>query len=192
MNRLALLWRRMVTAHYLAPVNRQLAAEVPDRATVFDLGCAEGSLLLTLAPRIDSGLGVDLSDAMITAAAGRAEHAGYHNLTFADGDVSEMLRMLPVQPAVTIVSLLLHELPRQEAQLLLQRLGQISDKLLIADLTAPPSPIARLLLGLGRVDGDYFSQGGVPALLQAAGIPIEREMSTSHPALRIWVAGKGK
>ncbi len=192
MTRLALLWRRWVSARYLAPINRQLAAEVPDGATVFDLGCADGELLLRLAPRIDSGLGIDLSDALITAAADRADRAGYHNLTFADGDVSEMLRMLPVQPTVSVVSLLLHELPRQEAQLLLQRLGQISDKLLIADLAEPPSALTRLLLSLGWLDEDYFEQGGVRSLLHAAGIPIEKEISTAHPALRIWVAGKGK
>jgi ubiquinone/menaquinone biosynthesis C-methylase UbiE len=192
MRRLKVWWRRWVTARYLAPLNRQLAAEVPAGATVFDLGCAEGDLLLALAPRIDSGLGVDLSDALITEAAARADRAGHHNLTFADGEVSEMLRMLPVQPALTLVSLLLHELPRQDAQLLLQRLGRISDRLLIADLLEPPSLLQRLLLGLGEVQSDYFHHGGVPALLQMAGIPIEKEIETGLPGVHIWVAGKGE
>lgn len=192
MNPLGQLRRRWLTVPYFAPVNRQLASEVPDGATVFDLGCADGNVLLALAPRIASGLGIDLDEAMITTAAANADRAGYHNLTFADGDVSEMLRMLPVKPTVTVVSLLLHELPRLDALILLQRLGQMSDRLLIVDLVEPPPLMTRLMLGLGRAEPAYFSLGGTPALLQAAGIAIEREMNTALPHLRIWLAAKSK
>lgn len=185
------LWRRWVTSRYYAAVNRQLAAEVPDGATVFDLGCADGSLLLSLAPRISSGLGIDQNESMITVAAEQAEHAGHHNLTFADGDVSEMLRMLPVQPTHSIVSLLLHELPRQEAQLLLRRLGQISERLLIADLVEAPPLSAQLPLGLGTVESEFFDHGGIPSLLHTTGLSVVKEMKTPLPFLRVWVV-KGK
>jgi len=58
--------------------------------------------------------------------------------------------------------LLLHELPRQEAQLLLQRLGQISDKLLIELVPKTPNPLpeqAPILQGVEAIREQMVSLG---------------------------------
>jgi len=60
---------------------RWLSARIPERGVrLLDLGCGNGSLLLQLAPRLSTGVGVDLSPRMLEKA--RARTAAFPQLSF--------------------------------------------------------------------------------------------------------------
>jgi SAM-dependent methyltransferase len=68
----------------------QIMAMLPDRRfrSTLDLGCGLGLLSQHLAGRSDAVLGVDVADAALDHARGRA--AGIDNLTFAQGDLLDL------------------------------------------------------------------------------------------------------
>ncbi len=176
-----------------AALRQQLAQKVPAGATVFDLGCGDGTLLLEVAERIDSGIGIDHHPLRIKAAAEVAERCGYRHLTYVCGDVSETVDTLPVQPSITIAALLFHELPRPQAVALLKRLTQISDEVLIADFEPPRQPWQALAANLrALLDGNlgpwraYVRGGGMPGLLAEAGLAPQITLTTAEPAISIW------
>jgi SAM-dependent methyltransferase len=75
---------------YGAPAMDALDVQPGER--VLDIGCGPGTTALQLAQRVGSGgtvVGVDISDAMVAAAARRAERAGVTNVTFRAVDVQD-------------------------------------------------------------------------------------------------------
>lgn len=57
-------------------------AQMPEDATLLEVGCGTGSLALRLAPEAGRIHGVDVSDTMVDIARGKAEAAGAENVTF--------------------------------------------------------------------------------------------------------------
>ena len=76
-DRLLLYKLALVTRHYRG-------------GPVLDLCCATGQCLLTLAPSIDSGIGLDFSRRFVEAASKRAADLGLRNLAFIQGSATAM------------------------------------------------------------------------------------------------------
>lgn len=90
------------------------------RGAVLDLCCATGQCLLTLAPSIDRGFGLDFSHRYIKAAANYGTNMGIRNLAFVQGDAmaipfksgqfemlycfSSLYAMPQVQPVITEIA----------------------------------------------------------------------------------------
>jgi SAM-dependent methyltransferase len=182
----AVWFRRHLTDRANAPLRRRLAALIADGERVLEVGCANGRLLLELAPRISRGLGIDLDPALI-AEARREAVAGSHPLEFVVADAADLGRLRDFAPSTLVAALTLHEMPPATARDLLAAAAAGGSRLLIADLIEPEARLARVLVHLDeRLAGhhdrylDYLAGGGVPGLLRAAGLDGWRE----HPGGR--------
>lgn len=144
----ASLWiRNHLTDRANAGLRRQVAALIPDGARVVEVGCANGRLLLDIAPRIERGFGIHLDARMIAYAERVAAQRGHRHLRFAAGDARHLRELLPFEPTVAVAFLILHQMARDDAVELLCQLAAV-DAVLIADLVTPGSFLGRASLQL--------------------------------------------
>ncbi|WP_170126396.1 class I SAM-dependent methyltransferase [Acuticoccus yangtzensis] len=68
---------------------------------VVDIGCGAGDLALTLAPRVASVTGVDLSVPLLTRARARADAAGLSNAAFIEADAQSHAFASPIDAVVS-------------------------------------------------------------------------------------------
>jgi SAM-dependent methyltransferase len=190
---LSLWMRNNLTDRANAPLRRQLAALVPNGAQVVDVGCANGRFLLELAPRIEYGLGIDLDAPLIAYARQAAATAGHTHLHFAVADARRLTATLTLKPTVAVACLCLHEMETETAVLVLQQLAPVTGHLLIADFVEPEARFHRAFLHVDEWLAGHYGRylayrdnGGMPALLAAAGLTICQEWDSKLPAVRIW------
>jgi ubiquinone/menaquinone biosynthesis C-methylase UbiE len=160
----------------LRPLRPRIAALLGDRRpyTVLDVACATGALARWLARRGFRVVGVDLSPAMIQAAARRAPSVPF---------VCSSALALPFPDAAfdaVVLSLALHEHPEAERQAMAReavRVVRPAGRLVIADFCEPQRPRGhvpwQVIRAIERVAGpehragfvDYVAQGSLRGLL---------------------------
>jgi ubiquinone/menaquinone biosynthesis C-methylase UbiE len=164
---------------------------------VLDVGCGTGTGLDLYAEEGCHVVGVDVSDAMLDRAgmrlAGRAElhRTDGERLPFGDGRFD-----------LVTTSMVLHEVPapaRPAFVVEMARVARPGGRLLIidfrfADLRGWKGPAFRGVSGLvERLSGHYSgyrsfkAAGGVPGVLQAAGLEVEREKIMAGGNVAIYV-----
>src|SRR4051812_11879024 len=63
-----------------------IAALLGPEATLLEIGCGNGRLLIALADRLRAGIGIDLARSRVAFARAWAQDAGQRHLTFIAGD----------------------------------------------------------------------------------------------------------
>ncbi len=100
--------------NYIWPDLKPFLEDVPEKASVLDLGCGNGRLLLGLPPKIDY-LGIDQSDSLLEKA--KELHPGYK---FLEGDITDksIWEKLPHYDYIFCVAII-HHLPSYHQHLFL-------------------------------------------------------------------------
>lgn len=188
------LWfRNNITDRANAPLRRQIAEMIPEGSSVLEIGCANGRLLAELSDKISQGMGVDRdSEAIFWAQSKYGQYNG-RKIQFICSDAADLATHLNFKPDVGIAALCLHEMPRNHAASLLKKLSGLTSVLLLADLFESASLIPKaalhadeMIAGHYRRFLDYKRHGGMPGLLNAAGINSWQTLDTFNPSIRIW------
>lgn len=185
-----------------AGVRRVALSVVPPQPTwrVLDVGCGTGT---GMAPYVEAGCavaGVDVSPAMLNRARARLGDAAELHLTdggglpFADGRFD-----------LVTTSMVLHEVPEEARPGLLDEMARVAradGRLLLIDfrfgsLRGWKGPLFRMLSAVIERFSGHYSQfrsfkrsGGVPGVVSAAGLAIEREKIVAGGNVAIYVVGK--
>lgn len=167
--------------------------------TVLDIGCGTGTALAEYTEAGCTVMGVDASPAMIAQA--RTRLGGDADLRLVDGP------RLPVDDAavdLVLVSLVLHSVPRAEAVGILREVARVlvpEGRALVVDFGTSGLRFPRGWLGRGvtvvaeLAAGprhaahalDYLRRGGLPALVEEAGLACVATRPTAGGAITIAV-----
>ena len=190
----SLLIRDLLTDRVNRPIRNQLLAHVPNGATLLEIGCANGRLLIEAAPRLRHGVGIDLERRMLVAAEERARHANSSNVRFVCADAGRLAELELGRFDIAIASLCLHAMDAANADMVLRALGQCVATLLLVDFGYPPTITTRIamhcdemLAGHYRRFLDYYTTGGLPTRISAAGLSIRSEEAMQARYLRLWI-----
>lgn len=152
--------------------------------TIVDLGCGTGATLARLAPHAASLIGIDNSQEMLAAAAGRL--GPLDNVTLLPGDLSQ-LPLADASADVALMVLSLSYLPDPAAALAeARRVLRPGGRLLVVDVLAHDRDDFRRLTGQTRLG---YEPAAVAAQLNAAGFtpgrptPLPPEPSAKGPSL---------
>lgn len=151
--------------------------------TMCDVGCGVGSLAIPLATRGATVSASDISAAMATEAARRAEAAGVsERASFATSDLESVTGRYDT---VSCIDVLIHY-PSDKMADMVSHLGSIADKRILISF-APKTPVLSVLKKVGslfpgpsKATRAYLhTEEDVRAALKAAGFEIKRQHLTS-------------
>ncbi len=178
---------------YLAPIREQITELVPDGKSVIEYGCGSGNQLLRLSKKISKGVGIDVDQGLIKFATQSAANLAVSNINFIHQDLKESLNT-PAFFDVSMTSLVLHVLPPQLADRLVQHMTSSSELVLICAFCKPTSRKDALLLWLDqRFSGhfrqfqDYMQKGYAEGIFNRNNVEVSRCIDTFDPVIKIYV-----
>lgn len=182
----------------LAPIRKQMIDLVEPNAKVIELGCGKGDLLFTLAPKIQSGLGIDKSKTFIDAALQQKEKRNLSHIDFLCEELGDHFAPSETYD-FSIASLFFHVIPTADAVYLLNTMKELSDTILICGFSQPDTLDQKSLLWLDqRFSGHYRNfrayqkhgyMQGILAETQCSNIV---EYQTSIPIIKIYKINTAK
>jgi SAM-dependent methyltransferase len=178
----------------LAGVHGFVTDHLPDGDRVLDACCGTGGLSRKMAASGRDVLGVDLSPRNIAFAQSRGGSGG---LSFSVNDVSQLDAHDDEAFDVATVVLALHEMPHACREPVLRELGRVARRVMVVDFNAPMpwnaagvrNRAMELAAGSEHFNAfrDYSRRGGLPALIEAAGLQLESERLIDSGTLRVQV-----
>lgn len=178
---------------FLAPLRREMATLPAKGNTVLEAGCRSGDWLFRIAPKIQRGLGIDLNPLHIRHAHRRLQQDHFRHVDFLLQDPAEMRADLTPQFDFAAMTLCLHPLPRAQAVESLQRIHAVSRRLVVAELAPANTRRARVrhhcdafLSGSYPAYRAYLAGGGLPGLVQEAGLRIAAERPSAVDGIRLY------
>ncbi|CAM2011469.1 class I SAM-dependent methyltransferase [Acanthopleuribacter pedis] len=182
-----------ITDHLLTPIRHHLTAMIEPGTTVLEAGCRSGDLLFRAAPKIHRGLGLDLNPAMIREAHRRRASCALRHVDFVHQDPAEMRAHLTPRFDFAAVTLCLHSMAYDQAVESLQRMFQVADRLVVAELDQPQTRRATWRMEIDEWTAGHYSQfrtfrrkGWFPAMVETAGLHILRSHKTEVDGIRIF------
>ncbi|NVM76229.1 ubiquinone/menaquinone biosynthesis C-methylase UbiE [Duganella sp. SG902] len=158
---------------------REIAADLPRRPVVLDLGCGAGHASFAVAPVAESVTAFDLAPEMLAVVAGAARERGLDNISTQQGNVAS-LPFIDASFCMVVTRFSAHHWLDVPAALReVRRVLKPKGVLVIIDITAPESPLhdttlqAVELLRDGSHVRDYRPSEWL-RMLNEAGFPAER------------------
>ncbi len=174
----------------LAPLRNKLISLFSEGDMVIDIGCGSGDLLFKSADKIQSGYGVDLDKAMIEYAVKKRQLESVSNLKFECLDAAEIKAK---RYDIATCTLCLHELDEDRACSILQRMKEVSNRILVADYCRPISILAKISIELDEmISGHYYrfrryrKIGGVPEYARRCDLAIIHALDSGIDGVTIW------
>lgn len=174
-----------------------VANHLPEGRRVLDAGCGTGALSLRLAREGRRVVGIDRSPRQIRWAQQQAARAGLGppRVRFEVGDVTA-LDVPPEGPFdAAVLVLALHEMPSAIRLSVLTTLTRIARRLMVVDHAVPMpwnlpglgNRVAEVAAGPGHFGAflDYSRRGGLPALVETAGLRVEGDRRINGGSLHV-------
>lgn len=189
------IWiRTQITNRIFTNLRSQISEFIPSNSNVVDVGCSTGQFLIEIADRIESGVGIDHNEKMISFAVKKSNKDKVKNLQFLTTDAIDAIDNIHYKSTVTICSLCLHEMTDTKAIEILNKYFSISKKIIIVDLCEPKSFLLKKLLHLDEwISGHYnrfalyLKNHGIPGLINQSNIKIYEVKQTNTPSIKIWI-----
>ena len=116
-----------------------ICTQVPEGTSVLDVGCGTGHQLSRLAPKINAGFGVDLSDRMIAFANNQKKKKRIDHLSFDLASAVDLSRFRDNEFDLATMTLVLHEMETDLRIPALKEMVRVSKRQIIADYAVSPS-----------------------------------------------------
>jgi demethylmenaquinone methyltransferase/2-methoxy-6-polyprenyl-1,4-benzoquinol methylase len=175
---------------------------IEDGKTVIDVGCGTGGFVLKIAPRCRYVLGVDVSEKQVVMAQKRKEKSALQNVDFRHVNAAALDKSLQEKFDYATLSMMIHEIPREERLQILQEVKSVAEKIIILDYNTPQpfnfwgAAIRTIEFFAGREHyrnfKDFVRRGGLPVLLNETGLRIQKEKINRAKVFRIVVAEPGE
>ncbi len=180
------------------PLRDRVLGFIEPGSAAIDLGCGSGGFTLKLAGHCREVVGVDVSGKMIAAARKRLAKSGLGNVSFLHLHAGGLSEALPRRFDYAVLSLMLHETPPAERLQILGEARRAAGRIVILDYQTP-QPRSAWGAGVGIVEflagrehyrnfRDFVRRGGLPALLQEAGLRIIQEKINRTGVFRLVLA----
>jgi len=178
---------------YLSPIRQQIIDLIAADTRVLEVGSGTGDLLIKLSPKINHGVGLDISAALTEYAQYKSQENQISNLNFQTIDVTT--DPMPDQHFdYAVASLVLHILPWNLAEELLIKLVQHSDHLILAGFCKPQGLKDRFLLWLDQRFNKHYpnfkqhlNKGGIDQLLKQIGYSDFQKLDTFDASIKLYV-----
>ncbi|MCV9387026.1 class I SAM-dependent methyltransferase [Reichenbachiella ulvae] len=178
---------------YLSPIRNQIVELIKPNSTVVEYGCGNGDLLFKLSGKIQQGIGIDLSEPLISYAIQRMNSESIDNLDFKIADVLKAPQT-DIKTDYSISSLLLHILPWKESKKLLKHQISHADTAIVCGFSKPKNWKQKILLWLDQrftphyANFRYYQTKGYTAglLNSLEGIQY-RQIDTFDPVIKIYL-----
>jgi len=135
---------------FIAPNQDKLFNEVKEKiaegSSVIDFGCGTGRLEFQLSNKVKKIVGVDLSSSNIEIARESLRENGAENVEFIHSDAAEAAHRTKEKFDYAVFTFVIHELPAEERERIIESALLMADKLIIGDYAAPqPQNVWRAL-----------------------------------------------
>lgn len=181
----------------LAGIRRRIAKLVPEGSRVLDVGCGTGDQLLHIAPQIESGLGVELSEDMIKCSQRQAHLRQITNCQFELRDAARLDHLADHHFDIVMTSMVIHEMPESARLPVLKEMKRLGKTIILADWIHPQpttwknisTNIIEWMAGREHYAGfrSFIKQGGMPALIETLELEIVETQITGQGTIQLWV-----
>ncbi|MCM4153951.1 methyltransferase domain-containing protein [Arenibacter sp. N53] len=177
---------------YLSPIRNQIIELIEANTTLVEFGCGNGDLLFKLSDKIQSGIGLDKSEQLISYALKRKKKEKVKNLEFRTIDLVKE-SFSESKKDYSIASLLFHIVTWQEATELLRKLIASSETTIVCGFSKPKNLKQYLLLWLDQRFTSHYSnyrnfkkEGFTEGLLNSLGNIKYSRFDTFDPVMKIY------
>ena len=181
----------------LRGIRIRISRLIPENSTVLDVGCGTGDQLFFISKQIKSGLGVELSEAMINTCQEQARKREITNCEFLLADASNLTNMENQTFDYTMTSMVIHEMPEEVRMPVLKEMMRIGKQLILVDWIYPQPPLMKKfsthlverIAGKAHYAGfrSFMRQGGMPALIKTLGLDVVENQITGKGTIQLWV-----
>jgi ubiquinone/menaquinone biosynthesis C-methylase UbiE len=138
----------------LKDVRNRICDLVEEKSRVVDIGCGTGALAFLLSRKCRYVAGVDLSKKMTDYARYQKLQNGYSNVSFFHGNGADMRILGDSRFDYATFSMVLHEMPENRREPVLNEAFRMARRLIIADYK---SPVPFGFFGLGARIIEFFA-----------------------------------
>ncbi len=177
---------------------RHMDRLVDEGASVVDLACGTGALILALSEKCPKAAGIDLSSRMIGHARSAAARLGNARVKFIHGSAADAADLLGERFDYAVMTYFLHELDHDMRCRVLEEAVKITDRVIIADFISPQpkglnaffTRIVERAAGREhyRNSRDWLVRGGMDGYLQRSGFEIRREIVPGPGTIKLVLA----
>jgi len=178
----------------LAPLRKELVELMEKDASVLEIGCGTGDLIFQSSEIISRGLGVDLDNNMIEYADEKKRERGLNHISFKCMDASELKTEIY---DISTSTLCIHEMVQDKACKLLKMMVENSNKVLIADYTAPKTLSGKLGIEFDEMISGHYGNfkkyrksGEIPFYAGQVGAKIHKVIPSSIDGISLWILGR--
>jgi len=169
---------------------------IPENSSLIEIASGTGDLAFKLAPKLSHYVGIEKSESMARGSQSRlARKNGYDYMQFMHGDGARLDGLVDKSFDLALISLALHEMPRESRLPVLKEMKRCAQELILIDYAAPlPKNLKGSILHFVEflAGGDHYrgfksyqQQGGLDKLITEAGLSITREDSSLDGGIRI-------
>lgn len=178
----------------------QICIHVPENSHVLDMGCGTGHQLFKMAPKIKTGIGIDLSDRMIAFANDQKVRKGFNHLSFDLASGSDLSRFGDKEFDLATTTLVLHEMDTDQRIPALKEMIRVSKKQVITDWSPTLNMFSSTFVHLVEMTvgvfhyhlfRSYMKNGGADGLLQDIGLNVIQEETALMGMIKIWICESG-
>lgn len=170
---------------------------IDENSGVLDVGCGTGHMSMLLSHKCRSVTGIDLSPKNIKIAQSKVGTESSH-VSFVAGDLARYAESATQKFDYAIFSFVIHEVPLDYRNELINAAKKLADKIIFADYPSPmPSGISgwfntlvEFAAGKEHYAGfkSYISNGGLKFIIDTAGLKIRKEIKDNKSINHIVLA----